>query len=208
MKRILCFGDSNTWGLIPGTRSRFPWGVRWTSLLAETLAPRGVQILEEGLCGRTTVFDDAFRPCRRGTELLPALLETHAPLDGVILMLGTNDCKTLYHASAGVIALGMEQLLQQIASLLPGCPVLVISPILLGEGVGEPGFDPEFDERSVAVSHGLKPALQAAAARNGAAFLAASDCASPSPVDREHLTEAGHRQLAGAILETLEALGW
>lgn len=37
MKQILCFGDSNTWGLIPKTKQRYPWGVRWTSILDNEL---------------------------------------------------------------------------------------------------------------------------------------------------------------------------
>ena len=56
MKRILCFGDSNTWGLIPGTDRRFADGVRWTSIIRNDLEQSGYEIIEEGLCGRTTVF--------------------------------------------------------------------------------------------------------------------------------------------------------
>ena len=83
MKQILCFGDSNTGGLDGETGKRFPW---------EKLADRDIRIVEEGLCGRTTIFEDPLRLGRRGTELLPTLLETHTP-DAVVLMLGTNDCK-------------------------------------------------------------------------------------------------------------------
>lgn len=59
--------------------------------------------MEEGLCGRTTVFEDELRENRKGVEALPMLLETHAPLEKVVLMLRTNDCKTVYQASAEVI---------------------------------------------------------------------------------------------------------
>ena len=70
-------------------------------------------MIEEGLCGRTTVFDDPFREGRRGTQLFPTLLETHRLLDCIVIMLGTNDCKTVYGASAGVIAKGVEKLIEQ-----------------------------------------------------------------------------------------------
>lgn len=91
MKAVLAFGDSNTGGLIPGSalRERFPWGVRWTSILQERCP--GVQIIEEGLCGRTTVFEDELRTGRRGVTALPIILETHHPLDAAVVMLGTND---------------------------------------------------------------------------------------------------------------------
>ena len=79
MKQILCFGDSNTWGLDGETGKRFPWEERWTGILQEKLADRDIRIVEEGLCGRTTIFEDPLRLGRRGTELLPTLLETHTP---------------------------------------------------------------------------------------------------------------------------------
>ena len=79
MKQLLCFGDSNTWGLIPKTNERYPWGVRWTSILQEKL--QNVRILEEGLCGRTTIFDDTYRKNRNGLESLPEILESNYPID-------------------------------------------------------------------------------------------------------------------------------
>lgn len=91
MKQILCFGDSNTWGLIPKTGERFPWGIRWTSILSEKLGQDKYHVVEEGLCGRTTVFDDPLRDGRCGVKVLPTLLESHDPIDLSIIMLGTND---------------------------------------------------------------------------------------------------------------------
>ena len=127
MKQILCFGDSNTYGLIPGTGNRYDWNIRWTGIVGGKLNGAGYRIIEEGLCGRTTVFDDPLRAGRRGTEILPLLLETHKPVDIVILMLGTNDCKTHYDASAQVIGLGIRNLLTQIKNMIPGAKVLLIS---------------------------------------------------------------------------------
>ena len=99
MKQILCFGDSNTWGLIPKTNQRYPWGVRWTSILDNELNRHfnnEYRVIEEGLCGRTTVFDDPLRDGRNSFKLLPTILESHNPVTDVIIMLGTNDCKTVY----------------------------------------------------------------------------------------------------------------
>ena len=90
MKQILCFGDSNTWGYDGESRERLPWGVRWTSLLQEKLNKEEYRVIEEGLCGRTTVFEDPLRDGRKGTALLPTLLETHAQADVITLMLETT----------------------------------------------------------------------------------------------------------------------
>ena len=204
MKQILCFGDSNTWGLDGETGKRFPWEERWTGILQEKLADRDIRIVEEGLCGRTTIFEDPLRLGRRGTELLPTLLETHTP-DAVVLMLGTNDCKTFYNASAEVIGLGVERLVEQIRKADKNIRILLISPIQLGEGVWEQGYDPEFNEKSVEVSKGLKAVYQKVAQKYGCDFLAASDVAEPSKEDREHLNEEGHKKLAEAVLEVLAA---
>ncbi|NLK76402.1 MAG: arylesterase [Clostridiales bacterium] len=203
MKQILCFGDSNTYGLIPGTKDRYPWEVRWTGILAEGIREKGFQVVEEGLCGRTTVFEDELRDNRRGAAVLPMILESHQPLEKVVLMLGTNDCKTIYQASAEVIGKGVEKLVHQIQAADENIEILLVSPILLGEGVGEEGYDPEFNQESVETSKGLKAVYEQVAKRNGCAFLAASDYAKASGADREHLDENGHRQLAEAVLQRI-----
>ena len=169
------------------------------------MSRQGYLVQEEGLCGRTTIFDDPLRAGRRGTELLPVVLETHSPIDIVILMLGTNDCKTFYNASAEVIGLGVERLVEQIRKADKNIRILLISPIQLGEGVWEQGYDPEFNEKSVEVSKGLKAVYQKVAEKYGCDFLAASDVAEPSKEDREHLNEEGHKKLAEAVLEVLAA---
>lgn len=77
------------------------------------------------------------------------LLETHKPIDTVVLMLGTNDCKTAYGATAEKIGSGIELLIKQIKDSDPDINIILVSPIELGEGVGEEGFDIEFNENSV-----------------------------------------------------------
>lgn len=207
MKQILCFGDSNTFGLIPGTDKRYPWGVRWTSLLNIDLGLDKFRVIEEGLCGRTTVFDDVLRDGRRGTELLPTLLESHRLLDLVIIMLGTNDCKTRNAVSADVIGKGITHILDQVEQKADTKNVLLISPIHLGDGVWEEGYDEEFSEESVAISKELGSVYQKIAKERKVAFLDASRYAVPSIRDREHMDEAGHQAFAKAVEEKIYELG-
>ena len=49
MKSVLAFGNSNTWGLIPRTKKRYPWETSWTGILQDKCI--SVRIIEEGLCG-------------------------------------------------------------------------------------------------------------------------------------------------------------
>lgn len=206
MKQILCFGDSNTYGLIPGTKNRYDWETRWTGILDCKLKDKGYRVVEEGLCGRTTVFEDPLRNGRRGTAILPTILETHHPVELVILMLGTNDCKTVYDASPQVIGKGIEILIQQIRAEIPEAKILLVSPIHLGDKVWEDGYDPEFNEISVKTSQKLPKIYKEIADRENLFYLAASKYAVPSEADREHLDHEGHQKLALALLKKVEKL--
>lgn len=206
MKSILCFGDSNTYGYIPYDGSRYPSNVRWTGVLKELLKNDEVSIIEEGLVGRTTVFEDSLRPGRKGIDYLVPLLETHHPVDTLILMLGTNDCKTIYNASAQVIGLGVERLIKQAKHFNPSLNILLISPIHLGDDVWKDGYDPEFNQKSVEVSKELKGVYRRIAKKYQCDFLAASDVARPSGVDQEHLDKEGHLALAKEIYKTIKRI--
>lgn len=203
IKEMICFGDSNTYGLVPGTTNRYDYHTRWTGILQEKLKNRNFHITEEGLCGRTADFEDRTRPGRKGTAVFPMILESHSPVDFITIMLGTNDCKTYYGADAEKIAKGIEKLILQAKSICPDAKILLISPILLGEGVGEKGYDPEFDTMSVWHARHLAHAYEKVANYHNCDFLAASDFAAPSPRDREHLDEDGHRALAEAIYQKI-----
>ena len=141
MKHILCYGDSNTYGLSPewvhGKFGRHDYSVRWPGRLQALLGPE-YRIIEEGLSGRTTVFEDYVTPYRNGADYLRPCLETHAPLDLVILMLGTNDCRNQFGVSPGEIAMGLGRLIQIVKdpSAYMGMPVpkvLVAVPVPVGE---------------------------------------------------------------------------
>lgn len=197
MIEIMAFGDSNTWGLIPGTADRYPRDKRWTGILQAK--SREIFIHEEGLCGRTTIFDDALRAGRNASTELSVILESKFPLDGVIFMLGTNDCKRVYKSSPHIIGLGVEKCLELIENKVPPDKILLISPILLGKDVWQPQKDPEFDTHSVEICLKLKDVYAQIAKKRGTGFLAASDIASASSIDDEHLDASGHSLLAQAL---------
>lgn len=202
MKQILAFGDSNTWGLIPGTGERYPEHIRWTGILRKAVAPKNYRILEDGVCGRTTVFEDPFRSGRKGIDSIKQYKDTEN-LSAVILMLGTNDCKTTFHATPEQIGCGLEQCIIRFETLVPPDRILVVSPLLLGKDVWRPEKDPAFDLLSVKTSAALKDVYAGIAERRGNLFLAASDHALACHLDDEHMNAEGHELLASAILEKL-----
>lgn len=202
MTNILCFGDSNTWGYNPVTKDRYSGGIRWTGKLQEKLG-YDTRILEEGLCGRTTVFEDAYRAGKKGIDAIEKILEQNDNIDSVILMLGTNDCKTCNKSSARKIACGIDRCLEVILKYVPADRVLLISPIHLGDDVWKQEYDPEFSRHSVLVSHGLKREYTKIAKKRKVHFLAASDYVQPSMEDQEHLNADGHGKLAKVIFNKI-----
>ena len=173
---------------------------------AEHKSGESVQIIEEGLCGRTTIFEDPLRDGRRGTALLPTLLETHDGVDVIVLMLGTNDCKTVFGASAEVIGKGIARLLDQIAAYAPEAKVLLISPIYLGEKVWQEGYDQEFSRESVIVSRNLQPVYEKIAAERHISFLPAASYVHCCDADQEHLNAAGHKKFAEVVYRKVQEL--
>lgn len=133
IQSVLCFGDSNTWGYNPKDGSRYPSDIRWTGVLKRLMGP-GFHVIEEGLNGRTTTINEIERPMRSGAEILPVLIESHRPLDFIILMLGTNDLKTHFNRSAAQIAEDLSYL----CTLIQEHPMLEERPprLILAEPTG------------------------------------------------------------------------
>lgn len=129
-KTVLCFGDSNTWGAVPGVDARFSKTERWTGILASMLSDE-CDLIEEGQSGRTTVHDDPFHKQKNALPYLLPCLESHQP-DVVVLMLGTNDLKRYFALSAYDIAQGAARLVKEISSFVSAGgrqpTVLLVSP--------------------------------------------------------------------------------
>jgi lysophospholipase L1-like esterase len=105
LKTIVCFGDSNTWGYNPVTQERHDYDKRWTTVLQKELGSDYL-VIPEGLNGRTTVWEDPIELHKNGAAYLPPCLESHKPVNLVIIMLGTNDLKQRFSLPAGDIANG------------------------------------------------------------------------------------------------------
>lgn len=159
-KHILCIGDSNTHGLCTDPSesadhgSRYNEEERWTCLLQKALGAEYL-VIEEGLSGRTCVYDD---PDMDSVNLLPVLhvlLNSHEPLDLLILMLGTNDSKVKFNTDARKIAKGMQILLEEAKSVScwgkNGPKILIVAPVPIEEGV----IYPDFNEKSVETTRAL-----------------------------------------------------
>ena len=212
-KHILCIGDSNTHGLCTDPSenadhgSRYNEEERWTCLLQKALGEEYL-VIEEGQSGRTCVYED---PAMDSVNLLPvlhALLNSHEPLDLLILMLGTNDAKKKFGTDAKKITKGMQILVEEAKSVpcwgADGPKILIVAPVPIEEGVTYPEFAPDCVETTKALAR--EYAFLAVAEQVD--FLDAGGC-ELTKADHVHLTAKGHRQLAErmetAVREILEA---
>lgn len=203
--RVLCYGDSNTWGYTPGSGVRFDESVRWTARMQTALGTQ-YTVLESGMNGRTTVYDDPVNPYRNGYKGLGYALQSAKPLDLVVLCLGTND---LHFTDAVGAARGMEELLRTIyhsGTIYQGSTpvfrtvprVLLVAPIALHEQYDQLRPDTLLRGKE-ADSRRFGELYRPLAQKYGAAFLDASTVAEASAVDGIHMDGESHRRLAALI---------
>jgi lysophospholipase L1-like esterase len=199
LKNILCFGDSNTHGYIPGGAGRYTFYVRWTGKLQAILG-NSYHIIEEGLNGRTTVFEDPI-PGRRAIDYIAPCVRTHAPLDMIIFMLGSNDCKFEFNADEHDIAAGMRQVLETARSACTDCKpmILLISPPHLSWKKWSSEFDAYSEETCLKLACEYKKIAN----DTGSLFIDASKFVKPSEKDLLHLDEKGHVKLARTISKVI-----
>ncbi len=199
MQTILCFGDSNTWGYDPSTRQRFDPSMRWTGVLQRELGD-GYRVIEEGLNGRTTVWDDPLSSGRNGLTYLRPCLESHQPLDVVTIMLGTNDLKRRFGLAPSDIAEGaglLAQVVQQTLAVQPkGAPgVLLIAPPPTAKLTKLAGMFEGAGKKSREFSAHYRRNAE----WNGCAFLDAGRIVQSSDLGGIHFEAPEHGKLAKAV---------
>ncbi|MEH7222981.1 GDSL-type esterase/lipase family protein [Bacillus sp. JJ1566] len=201
-KRIVCFGDSNTWGYNAEDLTRFSEEIRWTSLLQKHLGG-DYQVIEEGLSGRTSVIDDPlFEGLNALTYIHPCLM-SHSPLDLVIIMLGTNDTKERFGLTAFNIAQGITRLAHKAsrtaAGINGGFPkVLVVAPPPIGNGYYGTDVRHAMGEYCDTKSKRFPEFLQEMLDET-IEFLNLGSQVSMNNIDYMHLDEVGHKLTAELI---------
>jgi lysophospholipase L1-like esterase len=205
MPVIVAYGDSNTWGFDPATGFRFPADTRWTGVMRQALGA-GHTVIEEGLNGRTTVFDDPIEPYRNGLAYLPPCLMSHAPLDLIIISLGCNDLKRRFSLSPNDIAQGAERLILA-AKSLPVSPASAAPDIILAAPppVVELTAYADMFEGAREKSRELGARYRAVAEYNGVGFVDAGAHIHCSPLDGIHFEADQHLRLGRVMADAVRA---
>ena len=215
-RHILCFGDSNTHGYCAepgdcaGGGTRFSEEERWTGRLQAALGPEYL-VIEEGLSGRTTVFEDPAEEGLRGLDYMVPCLLSHLPVDLLVVMLGTNDVRACFASSAVVICRGMERLLRR--ALATGCwgaagpRILLMPPAPLPEAAERTGSARDVMGPGCAEKSRALPALYRQLAEQlGCGYFDPAPYVTYNTVDYMHLTRAAHARLAEALVPVVTGM--
>ncbi|WNC67041.1 SGNH/GDSL hydrolase family protein [Thalassotalea nanhaiensis] len=205
MQNILCFGDSNTWGYIPGSGFRYDEASRWTTI-AQCLLGNEFCIYEAGLNGRTTTCDEPGRAFRNGSKTLNLYLESCRPLDMVIIMLGTNDLKASFAQTIDHIRHGAKALCKQ-ALEFDYAPyhtpqIILVAPAPLVETAE---LDQEFADM-IANSRRIAPAYYELSKELNINFIDAGRVVKPSIIDGVHWDQDGHSHFAQHLSAVIKQL--
>ena len=210
--RILCFGDSLTWGFDPVKRPRIDEEKRWTGVL-QTLLGDNYKIIEEGQNGRTIATDDPAEGEKNGLNYIIPCIESQSPLDLMILMLGGNDLKRKFSYCAMDIAGEMQIFLEKVQAynrfrMNDHMKILLIAPPVMGKDAGDSWLADSFHfENAVKVSSELPSWYQQLAEMYHCYFMDASLYAEVSKADGVHFDEENHGKLAKAIYQKLVEAG-
>ena len=208
-KRILCYGDSNTYGYIP-TGGRYDENTRWPMRMQRLLG-ESYAVIEEGFTGRTCVFDDPVEGgFKSGVQYLPPCLMTHNPLDAVLIMLGTNDTKVRFGMTPMTIGQSMMQLVRtakQYAVNEAGevSHIVIVAPPLILDNLMQTRHAECFGPQAIAVSAGLPRELRRISKLMRCDFFDASPYAEVSPLDAVHMTAQGHLRLGEAMADKIRS---
>ena len=200
MKKILCFGDSNTYGFIPQNGKRYPENIRWSGILKSKLNP-DYQVIEAGCNNRTGFFDNPAGKEFTGYKILPEYLKKYNP-DIVITAIGINDLQFQYNASIEDIKNGLDKLL----NLINDKEIILLSPSVIKNNILNSFFAQMFDETSIQKSFNLAEIYQKAAEKYNAKYINLNNLVTTSDIDGLHYEPQAHSKIADEIIKVLKTL--
>lgn len=196
MKKILCFGDSNTYGYIPGSGKRYDKIIRWTGVLQTELG-MNYTIIEAGCNNRTAFCENPAGKMFTGIQVLNDYL--YEDLEYIILFIGINDTQFIYNTSLEELQNGIEKLVQLILSKLPKIKIILLSPPRLTNDILNSNFSVMFDTSSIEKSSKLSEIYKKVSQIYNCEFIDLNKIVSVSSKDGLHLEPEAHKKIAEKI---------
>lgn len=205
MKKILCFGDSNTYGFVPQSGLRYDINTRWTGIL-QTLCNNEFEITEVGCNNRTAFIDNPAGINQTGYKILPEYLKTNF-FDIIILAIGINDLQRFFNPTLNEFEQGMEKLIQITKNLSPKSKIILICPSKLNlAGINNGIFSYQFDKISVEKSGKLSPIYKSLAEKYKCHFIDLNNIVEVSPLDGLHFSPKSHKTIAENLYKNLKQI--
>ncbi len=200
MKKVLCFGDSNTFGFNPADGSRFSEDIRWTGRLKKFFADR-VEITEAGGNNRTAFSDNPQGDIFTGYKAVQPYLSSR--YDIIILAAGINDLQKFYNVSLEDFKNGLERFVRFVKANAQESKILLLAPSKLKKCILNGYFGQLFDEISIEKSLKLDEIYKEIAQECGCEILNLNDVAETSDIDGLHYTKEQHREIFCAVMKYL-----
>ena len=203
MKKVLCFGDSNTYGFVPGKCTRYDKNTRWTGVL-QALCGSDFSIIEGGCNNRTAFVDNPAGVEQTGYKILPEYF-TKDYFDIVVLAIGINDLQLFFRPTLEEFEQGMEKLIKITKDLSPNAKIILVCPSKLDlAGIKSGVFSFQFDEISVEKSYHLPQIYKKLAEKHACKLVDLNEIAKVSPLDGLHFSAESHKTIAENLYKNLK----
>ena len=203
MKKVLCFGDSNTYGFIPQSGLRYDKNTRWTGIL-QSLCRNELEVIEAGCNNRTAFIDNPAGIEQTGYKILPKYLKTEY-FDIIILAIGVNDLQLFFKPTLKEFEQGIEKLVQITKELSPKSEIILTCPAKLNlDGINNGIFNYQFDEISVEKSYHLPQIYKKLAEKHACKLVDLNEIAKVSPLDGLHFSAESHKKIAENLYKNLK----
>lgn len=200
MKKILCFGDSNTFGYNPHNGSRYDENSRWTGIL-KNLCKEKFEIIEAGCNNRTAFSNNPEGVQFTGYKILSEYLKEF--YDIIIFAIGINDLQKFYNPTLKEFETGIENLIKCIKENLPNNNLIILSPSHITENILNSNFRFMFNQTSIEKSKQITPIYEKIANKYNCKFLDLNKIVTPSEIDGLHYEIEEHKKIAQSIITLL-----
>ena len=202
MKKILCYGDSNTFGFNPKNNSRYDDNTRWTALLQKKLGAE-YNVINEGMPNRTGFVDNPEGVLFSSQKHFPETLSKIDSLYILILAIGTNDLMFQYDVTFDTVEKGLDNLIKTAKEKTKN--IIIVPPTILKENILNSFFSSMFDKTSILKSKEAGKVFKQIADKNQCIYFDINEFVSPCDIDGLHYDENSHKIIANKLAELVKS---